>query len=44
MKYKNKKAELSNVAVAIIIILVIIFLGLAIMFSKFAQFKSALGL
>lgn len=40
----NKKAEISQVTASVILILVLIFIGLAIAFSKFGDFKSILGL
>lgn len=40
----KKKAELSEVTIAIIIGLIIIFIGLAIFFLKAKDFKSSLGM
>lgn len=40
----KKKSEVSQATAGLILILVLVFLGLAIAFAKFADFKSILGL
>lgn len=40
----EKKAEVSEATIKIILILVLVFIGLAIAFSKFKDFRSILGL